>query len=293
MRKAYFTLVFLTVTGTACEKEIKVDPQRSEDLLVVEGIIEQGSFPMVRLSRSLHYFSRITPQQLLESFVHHATITVSNGARTHQLREYSTDTTGGVALHFYTIDTASLQTAFVGEAGKSYTLRIEAEGKVLHAITTIPQPRLRLDSMWWKNAGGSDTDRARILVKVTDPPERGNYVRYFTSRNNERFLPGLNSVFDDQVVNGTSFDVPLDPGLDKNRSVDFDDYGFFNKGDTVTLKFCNIDHSTYDFWRTADFAYTSTGNPFASPTRILGNVQGALGYWGGYSITYRTITIPK
>ena len=76
-------------------------------------------------------------------------------------------------------------------------------------------------------------------------------------------------------------------------SLDIDDYGFFDKGDTVTLKFCNIDHSTYDIWRTADFAYSSAGNPFASPTRTLGNVKGALGYWGGYSITYRTIIIPK
>ncbi|MBO9151437.1 DUF4249 domain-containing protein [Chitinophaga sp. GCM10012297] len=294
MRKAYFTFVFLTVIGTACEKEINVDLQRTEDMVVVEGIIEQGSFPMVRISKSLNYFSRITPQQLLESFVHNAAVTVSNGVQTHRLREYRTDTTGGIALYFYTVDTADMQTAFFGEPGKSYTLRIETEGQTFHSITTIPEPKFRIDTMWWKFGKEEDSNRAEILLKVTDPPERGNYFRYFTSLNRGRFLPALSSVFDDQVVNGTSFDVVVAPGVDKNRSSGISgDYGFFDKGDTVTLKFCNIDHNTYDFWRTAEFAYSSAGNPFSSPTRTMGNVKGALGYWGGYSVALKTIIIPK
>lgn len=293
MQKAYFPLMMVVLACTACEKEITVDLQSKEDRLVVEGIIEDGRFPMVTISRSLNYFSKITPAQLLESFVHDAVVTVSNGVRTHQLREYRTDTTNGIALYFYSADTAQFHTAFTGQPGNSYTLKIEVEGKTLHAVTTIPEPKLKLDSMWWMNSGNSSAEKARVLVKVTDPPERGNYVRYFTSRNGDRFLPGLNSVFDDHIVNGTTFDVPLDAGVDKNQKIDFDTYGYFKRGDTVTLKFCNVDHNTYDFWRTADFAFTATGNPFATPTRTLGNVQGALGYWGGYSVTYKTITIPK
>lgn len=295
MRKAFVTLLLTTMLVSACEKEISVDLQNKEDLLVVEGIIEDNRFPVVVLSRSLNYFSKITPEQLTASFVHNAKITVSNGTNTQQLREYKSDTTAGVILYFYTVDTAQISTAFVGERTVSYTLNIAAEGKTMHATTTIPAASLRLDSMWWKKDGGTGTDstRARVLVRVTDPPERGNYVRYFTSRNGGPFLPGLNSVFDDQVVNGTTFDVPVDAGVDKNQSIDFDTYGFFTRGDTVTLKFCNVDHGTYDFWRTADFAFTSTGNPFATPTRIIGNVQGALGYWGGYGVTYRTIIIPQ
>lgn len=294
MQKAYIPLMLIILAGTACEKEVTVDLQSKEDRLVVEGIIENGRFPMVTISRSLNYFSRITPEQLLESFVHDAVVTVSNGAQTHQLREYRMDTTNGIALYYYTVDTAQLHSAFAGRPGNSYTLKIEAEGHTLSAITTIPDAGLRLDSMWWMQSGSNNLgEKARVLVKVTDPPERGNYVRYFTSRNGDRFLPGLNSVFDDHVVNGTTFDVPLDAGVDKNQKIDFDTYGYFRKGDTVTLKFCNVDHNTYDFWRTADFAYTATGNPFATPTRTLGNIPGALGYWGGYNVTYKTITIPK
>ena len=110
MRKASVTLLLTAMLATACEKEITVDLQSKEDLLVVEGIIEDGRFPMVILSRSLNYFSRITPEQLTASFVHNARITVSNGTSTHQLREYKSDTTAGVILYFYTVDTAQLRT---------------------------------------------------------------------------------------------------------------------------------------------------------------------------------------
>lgn len=288
MRNASIPLILTIMLGTACEKQIKVEVQDTKGMLVVEGMVEDGSFPSVTLSRSLDYFSKITPDQLLASFVHDAKITVSNGITTHQLREYR-----GNGTYFYTVDTADLSSAFVGERGTSYTLRIEVEGKTFTSITTIPEGRLSLDSMWWKRVEGKDTTKARLFVKVTDPPERGNYIRYFTARNKENFLPGLNSVFDDRVVNGTTFEVPLEAGVDKNTTVDMDEYGFFKRGDTVRLKFCNVDHGTYDFWRTLDFAYTSTGEPFATSTRVLSNVKGALGYWGGYCVTYKTITIPK
>ncbi len=105
---------------------------------------------MVRLSRSLNYFSRITRSNCSNLSCATATITVSNGARrTTSCVNTATDTTGGVALHFYTIDTASLQTAFVGEAGKSYTLRIEAEGKCC-----MPPPPSLSRACGWTACGG-------------------------------------------------------------------------------------------------------------------------------------------
>ncbi|MGB8193468.1 MAG: DUF4249 family protein, partial [Chitinophagaceae bacterium] len=53
------------------------------------------------------------------------------------------------------------------------------------------------------------------------------------------------------------------------------------------------DKATFDFWRTMEFSYASIGNPFSSPTKVLGNVKGALGYFGGYAVQYKTIIIPK
>jgi hypothetical protein len=291
MRNAPIPLILTIMLGTACQKGNSVDLRDKGAQLVVEGMIEDGKYPTVTLSRSLDYFSKISPEQLLASFVHGAKVTISNGINTHQLREYSSDTSNGTGTCFYTVDTANILSAFAGERGVSYTLRIEAEGKVITSITTIPEGRFSLDSIGWKRVEGPDASKVRLFVKVTDPPERGNYIRYFTSRNKEDFMAGLNSVFDDKVVNGTTFEIPLDAGVDKNNEIN--EGQFFKRGDTVALKFCNVDHGTYDFWRTLDYAYNDTGNPFSKPIRVISNVQGALGYWGGYCVTYKTITIPK
>lgn len=294
MQKAYPLFLFLVLLAAAgCEKQIDMNLREQEEMLVVEGVIEDNRFPMVILTKNLGFQARITPGQLEASFVHDAKVTVSDGARTHQLREYRIDTTGDAAIYFYSVDTAQLATAFLGERSVSYTLTIESEGKTYHAITSIPDETLKLDSIWWRALASDDT-LAGLMIRVSDPPERGNYVRYFTARNQENFLAGFNSVFDDQIVNGTTFDVPLDAGVDRTQAVDFETYGFFRRGDTVTLKFCNVDHDTYSFWRTADFAFSSGGNPFSTPVRIQGNIKGgALGYWGGYGVTYKTIIIPE
>lgn len=278
---------------SACEKDVSVNLQEQEQQLVVEGKIETGGYPQVVLSRSLGYFSAITPAQLLSSFVHKATVTVNDGSTTVQLKELNVDT-NGVRLYYYGIDTTRPSSAFKGERGKKYTLRIIADNKSYNAVTTIPAGGMRLDSAWWHHAGsGKDSTKVRLWAKVTDPDLRGNYVRYFTKRNKGPYLATLNSVIDDQVVNGTTFEIPLDAGINKNERPELDEYAFFRKGDTVLLKFCNIDKGTYDFWRTLDFAYTINGNPFASPVKIIGNIPGASGYWGGYTVAYRKVVIRK
>jgi hypothetical protein len=287
---------FMTLAAlifSACEKDISVDLPQQEPQLVVEGKIENGTYPQIILTRSLNYFSKIDPATLLNTFVHNATVTVSDGSKTMVLKEQIIDT-GGIKFFVYKPDSNLLTSAFKGKTAGTYTLRINADNKAYESVTTIPRRAFKLDSLWWQRVKvQNDSNKARIWAWITDPPAYGNYARYFTRRNNEPFLPGLNSVLDDELVNGTTFEIPLDAGVDKNKPVDRDTYPFFDRGDTVTIKFCNIDKATYDFWRTLDFVYNSNGNPFSSPTKILGNVPGALGYWGGYQVTYRTIIISK
>ncbi|PSL48107.1 uncharacterized protein DUF4249 [Chitinophaga niastensis] len=287
----FITLIVLIFS--ACEKDISVNLPQQQQQLVVEGKFESGTYPQVILTHSLNYFAKIDPVILLNSFVHNATVTVSDGSKTMTLTEQTIDT-GGVQFFVYRPDPNQIASAFKGKLSGIYTLRINADNKAYESVTTIPLNSFKLDSVWWHRVQvKSDTNKARLWARITDPPAFGNYARYFTKRNSEPFLPGLNSVINDEVVNGTTFEIPVDAGVNKNKSIDLETYAFFNSGDTVTLKFCNIDKATYDFWRTLDFAYNSNGNPFSSPTKILGNIPGALGYWGGYAVTYKTIIISK
>lgn len=279
---------------TACEKDINFDLEDSTDILVVDANIENDRPPIVVLSKSLDFYSTIDPALLLNSFIHDAVVTISNGVLTHTLKEYGIPQGGGITLYYYSIDSANLATAFQGSFNTSYTLHIKAMGKDYTATTTIPALAKKPDSLWWKPAPYAvDTNDVIVMVKTTDPPGLGNYIRYFTKRNKETFLPGENSVFDDQVIDNTTYQIQVDPGIDRNNPVPADS-NFFKRGDIVTLKLCNIDKQTYTFWSTWEFAFQSIGNPFAQPNKVLGNISnGALGAFYGYAAYYKTLVIPK
>jgi hypothetical protein len=285
--------VFCTILLVSCEKNITFDLNQQPDVLVVDGQIENDKPPVVVLTRSIDYFSNISPDILAGLFVRNANVTVSNGTLTHTLKEYAVPLVPGYTAYYYSIDSADLSTAFLGEYNKTYRLSIRYNGNEYTSTTQIPDLNIRPDSFYFKPAPfASDSNQRVMFLRAQDPPGLGNYLRYFTQVNNKPFLPGENSVFSDQVIDGTSFEVQLPPGIDRNDPPSRDD-NFFLKGDTVTLKFCNIDRNTYNYWNTWEFAYQSIGNPFSQPNKVLNNVSnGALGAFCGYGAWYGTVIVP-
>lgn len=292
--KVQLLLILSLFLLLSCEKTVSFKLDDVPSKLVVEATIGNGEPPVIYLSRSLAYFSTISPDSLANSFVHNAEVWVSNGSRTHRLKEYAVPVTGGYTGYYYSVDSSSLGTAFNGELNTNYTLRIVWQGKEYTAFTRIPAITRRIDSLYWKPApAGNIPYKVALMLRAYYPPGFGDYVRYFTKQNSDPFFPGLNSVYDDQVIDGSSYEVQVERGVLRN-GITPEAYSFFDRGDTVTLKLCNIDKATYDFWRTMEFTYASVGNPFSSPTRVLSNINGgALGYFGGYASQYRTIIIPQ
>jgi len=283
----------------SCEKEIKLSVQNQPPKLVVDASIENGGTPLVVLSESVNYFSSISAEELAKTFVHDAVVTVSNGTTIMQLKEYPFADTSGYTLYYYAPDDSNTTDLFLGEFGKTYTLNITtADNKTYAATTTIPLLTKRCDSIWWKPAPFADDSNLCIMYgRFTDPPGLGNYVRYFTRINSGRFLPGLTSSFDDQVVDGITYSLSFDLGWNKNnldKPTSENNYGYAMRGDTVTLKYCNIDKATYTFWNTWDFAWQSYGNPFSSPVKVQGNISNdALGAFSGYAVQYLSLVIPR
>jgi hypothetical protein len=288
--KTLLALVSAIILFCSCEKNIDFELKNADDVLVVDAQIENNMAPTVVLTKSFDYFSTISPQILVNSFVRNADVTISNGTLTHKLKEYPVALGAGYTAYFYGIDSSSPATAFAGEFNKQYTLTIKAEGKEYTAKTKIPLLTKYPDSLWFKKAPlNPDTNKRVLMTRTTDPPGLGNYVRYFTKKNSGNFLPGENSVFDDAVIDGITYEIQVDPGVDRNNRISADS-NFFRRGDTVTVKLCNIDKPTYTFWSTWEFAQQSIGNPFSQPNKVLGNINnGALGAFCGYAAWYKTI----
>ncbi len=287
-------LLFLGLLMFSCEKGVEFELIESAPKLVVEATIENDQPPVVILSKSLNYFSSISSDILAKSFVRNAEVFISNGSNTHKLKEYTQQLGNGYTFYYYSIDSANLATAFSGKINNQYNLRIAWEGKEYTSVTRIPRITKKIDSLFWRQTpGSSPANKVVLMVKATDPPGYGDYIRYFTKRNREPFYPAVNSVFDDQIIDGTTYEVEVERGVD--RSIELKEgFTFFDKGDTVVFKLCNIEKPVFEFWRTMEFSYSSVGNPFSSPTKVLGNISnGALGYFGGYASQYRSIIIPK
>ena len=280
--------VFTLFTLLGCEKDIDFNLNETEPVLVVDGEIESGKMPRVVLTKSFDYYKQLSVAELLNAFVHDASVTISNGQQTVPCIEYAYELFPGVSAYYYSPDT-TLYYNFIGTEETTYQLNIELAGKSYTSVTKIPALVNYPDSVFFKQAPfNPDTTKRVMMVKISEEPGLGNYIRYYTKRNNEPFFPGFNSVFTDDIIDGSTFVFQLEPGVNRN---DFPEPGenFFRKGDTVTLKYANITKPTFEFWNTWEFAQQSIGNPFAQPNKVLGNISnGALGAFCGYSTWYRT-----
>jgi hypothetical protein len=289
--KQFILFGLFSILFFSCEKKIDFNLKYAEPVLVVDAQVENGEAPIVALSKSLSFFSAISAEILTNSFVHNAEVTMSNGTLTHKFKEYTVPLGNGYFIYYYGIDSSNLATAFIGEFNKQYNLTIKVDGKIYTSKTTIPVLAKIFDSIWVKPPPPNvDTSKRILMARAIDPPGLGNYVRYYTKRNRERFLPGFNSVYNDEVVDGTTYQGQVDPGIDRNLSIPNEEERLFKRGDTISFKLSNIDKATYTFWNTWEFNQQSIGNPFSQPGKVLGNISnGALGAFCGYASQVATI----
>lgn len=292
-----------------CEEEFVPEVSTEAREIVVEGYIEAGDRPLppyVILTRNVPFFTELQAEELEDIFVHDAVVSVSDGDREVVLSELCLSELNAEqqelasrllgrdlqALGFNFCAYVDLAGAMRGEAGKIYRLSIEAEGRQLQALTGIP-PHAGLDSLRFVEPPGEPNDTlAQLRCFIQDPAGQADFYRYFTGVNNGPLQTGLNSVIDDRLFNGQNFEFPLLKAEPRNGDFDPATFGLFRRGDTVQIKWANIDEAHYDFWNTLEFNAANQG-PFSSYTRVASNISGGLGIWGGLSASYYTLVVPE
>jgi hypothetical protein len=281
-------LVAYCLLLSSCEKNITLDLPNAESKIVVEGYVYQDTFPYVFLTKSAPFFSTLDSAQLQQYVVKGAKVIINNGTITDTMYEYQY----GQATVYFSL-------AMKGEVGKTYTLRVEAEGQVLTSTTSIPQP-VPLDSLWWKVDGQKDS-LGFVWAHLTDPATVGNNYRWFAQRINhypdgeikdETFIAPNGSTFQDKFFNGRGIDFPYNRGELPNSTKEDDnndERGYFKRGDTVVVRFTTIDKANFEFWRSEETQVQNNGNPFANAAPIPTNISGGLGIWGGYGVSIDTV----
>lgn len=315
MKNSFIILISCIALCVSCETDITLDIPEPAPKIVVEGYIENDLPPFITLTQTIPFYGEIDLNQLDNFFVRDAFIEISDGDTSVILTEWcldelpdalkpllaellgvDIDSSGEYAFNacLYTVpDIISGAPYFVGVPGKTYSLLIIAGEDTLRSSTTIPE-LVYLDSVYYKPASEFDPENdslVRLYGFISDPPELGNYYRYFTSRNNAGYYPDFSSVTDDLIFNGQSFEFIANRALAPGEEFDQDTYGYFWKGDTIGLRWTTIDFASYDFWRTLESDSGSDG-PFSSVTIAATNIDGGLGIWCGYGTIYYELIVP-
>ena len=310
MRILYFTLFLVFIYS--CETEFDPDIPDTAPEIVVEGIIEAGdrpSPPYVILTRSIPFFTTVSQDALDDIFIHGATITVKEGTNEVSLTEICLEDLSAEqqaqAANLFGVDLSQLGVNFcvyvdlsfsmLGASEKSYDLRIEVEGKVLTATTTIP-PQVGLDNLFFTEPPGEPNDSLMELnATISDPAGTPNFYRFFTQVNDEPLYPGFPSVGDDLLFDGQSLTFPIPKAASRETDfadIDIETFGLFVRGDSVLVKQATIDEAHFRFWNTLEFNATNQG-PFSTYTLIETNINGGLGLWGGYNANYYELVVPE
>ncbi|HET8827972.1 MAG TPA: DUF4249 family protein, partial [Pelobium sp.] len=230
----FFLLVAFAII--ACEKQPSNNREGYSPKFVVEGWIEEGGYPYVMLTHNLPFFTAMDSAQLNEVVIRWAKVSVSDGTTTEILT--------GMKDNRYFPPYGYKGSEIKGEAGKTYTLKIEYAGNILTAETSIPQ-NAKLDSIWF--TAKEEGLKQQLNVKFSDDAIDTNFYRLFTrTAEDEIFYPSLLSVQTDKYFNGKQFSLQVNRGPKNNLKIRNE--AFFNTGDTVFVKFSAIPKSAYEFW---------------------------------------------
>lgn len=302
------SIVLCVMLMSSCQEEFLIEQSVTAEQYVVEGYVEagEGSLPaFVMITRTVPFFDELSANEFATLFVDNASVAVNDGDKTVQLTKICASSlpdgdikdqlssTIGVDLDSVGVDICiyvDITDELTRDFGRSYDLRINIDNDQLTATTTIPflSP---LDSFAFEEVPGDVIDSlSQLFAKIQDPPGP-TYYRYFTDDDNGVLNTAFSSVTDDATFDGLDFRFPLTQA--DNDDVPFDIYGFFNVGDTVTLKWCTIDAVHFKFWDTFEFSLNGQGSPFTAYTRIAGNVEGGFGIWGGYAVQLEELIVEK
>ena len=269
----FMLALLLACLCLGCEEtEVKQVPPQ----LVVEGWIDSGGFPIVKLTTTVPVSKQAQSTDSLDRFlVRWARVTVSDGTREVVLT--------GMPRRDYFPPYIYTTSEMRGEVGKTYTLKVDYQDFHAHAVTTIPKPvalsrisaeKIPLYPEWFK-----------LRIDFKDDPATTDYYKVFIRLygENQDFHSTNFGTYNDRLL-------PIQASLlveNARQNAVNPTATFFKRYEAVNIKFCHIDSVSYAFWKSFDDYQSEGRNPlFNSMQNIRSNIQGGLGYWCGYGVSY-------
>lgn len=256
-----------------------VEPDTPERTLVVEGYIADGGYPSICLMQTVDPGNPGT--SLADMVVRWGVVRISDGEKTVTL-------TGGPDKNYfppYLYTTYEIR----GEVGKTYILTAEYDGLAVTAVARIPEP-VEIDSIVGQPDGRDGSER-RLDLYLTAPEDGPEYFRVMSRVRgiHTHLLPGFMGAGESGGREGL-VKIPVNRPRTSRDTVDYSTS--FLPGEQIEVALCTMDRDAYLFWRDYDNAVAFGGSQFIVPSAPLrGNIEGGYGYFFGYGMSRRIITI--
>ena len=272
-----YSLIFVLV---GCS-DVVLPSDRPE--IVVEGWIEDGGFPVVILTQSVPVNTSYQSMDVLEDYIiRWAKVSVSDGEREVVLTGKPDD------RYFppYIYTTARLK----GEAGKTYTLKVEYSGRTETAETTIPS---KVPFEYVKVV--KEDDGYGIIAGFRDDPATKDYYRFFSMLEgvDSTYAPSFLGLMDDSVLADGLTEVSVNLAFVSNfANVEHSPMAYL-EDDVVRFRMSRMDEQSFNYWVDFDDVSSLSTNPFFPVNKkIRSNVSSGMGYWAGYGSSYHRVSIP-
>jgi hypothetical protein len=276
-----FTLSILYFFGSlfliSCEDVIKLNLESVGSKIVIESVVTDNNKPfIVKISKSQDFYNQADYETADNAMV---IISNNNGF---------CDTLANIGNGTYSCDSLH------GIIGNTYKLEVINDGIAYQAINTLPL-KTELEALDFEWVEYPHTKGYLVNIYFTDYPGIQNFYRIKVWVNNDIYKNekvGLEYLlYDDKIFDGKKTKLPA---LRGSR--------LLNAGDTVTIELYSLSKETYDYYNTlqniiaVDRSTLGQGKIMiegsSAPANPVTNFNnGALGYFGAYCLSRKTIVI--
>jgi len=265
-RRAIIVTILSIFVFTACEDVIEIDLDNIEPKLVIEAVItDQTLQQTVKLTKTGDYF-----EPGIYPAVSYANVIIRDDlGNSENLPEINP----GV------YQTTNLQ----GTTGVVYNLSVEVEDMEYTAVSEMPV-KVNIDTLSTEFFEATPRFDEGYMVKChfTDPAGISNYYRFKIYENGILLNSSGDFIIrDDKIFDGNAVQIPLAIKT-------------FQINDTVAVELLSLNKDTYDYYNTLIGGSSGPGDMMSSstPANPVSNINnGAMGYFGVYTISSKTIII--
>jgi len=276
--KNFIIILFASVVLFSCEDPFVLDSEQADPKIVIEGLVtNHPGYQSVKISRSTDFYSSgATPR------VTDAVVTVSDDLG--NLYSFVHNPNG-------VEDSAGIyipQTPFVGSIGRTYTLRVQADGELYEAEDEL-YPVTTMDSLSYQINAEEEEDPEvegrfyEALMFTKEPQDETNYYLFKFYRNDSLTFDSDTDIYfsDDQFLaeNINGIGTPI----------------FYSLHDVARVEMYSISRFGYVFFSDLNTLINNDGGMFgpipATPRTNLSN--GALGFFQVSAVDVGEITIEE